>query len=305
MPALKKARAIAPGARIAVAAPAGGVDPLCLEAGVQSLRKLGFEPVLGEGVTDRLGYLAGTDERRAAELTGFVEDPEIAAIVCARGGYGSVRILDRLDPAVFRRARKPLVGYSDITTLLLWQQRRAGLMGIHGPMLERAEGIPSEAGRALVRALTGTGAPVRLEGRSLLSGWAEGRLTGGSLTLVTASLGTPWEIDTRGAILMLEEVSEPPYRIDRQLQQLRAAGKLDAVVGVGLGEMVNCGDERHPEPDLESILKEILAPLGVPVVSQLPFGHGGTNFCWPVGARAALDGDRGELELLDSAVAAR
>ena len=305
MPALKKARAIAPGARIAVAAPAGGVDPLCLEAGVQSLRKLGFESVLGEGVTDRLGYLAGTDERRAAELTGFVEDPEIAAIVCARGGYGSVRILDRLDPAVFRRARKPLVGYSDITTLLLWQQRRAGLMGIHGPMLERAEGIPSEAGRALVRALTGTGAPVRLEGRSLLSGWAEGRLTGGSLTLVTASLGTPWEVDTRGAILMLEEVSEPPYRIDRQLQQLRAAGKLDGLVGVGLGEMVNCGDDRYPEPDLESILKEILGPLGVPVVCQLPFGHGASNFCWPVGGRAALDGDRGELELLDSAVSAR
>ncbi|MEE3325952.1 MAG: LD-carboxypeptidase [Myxococcota bacterium] len=305
MPALKKARAIAPGARIAVAAPAGGVDRECLEAGVRSLEKLGFEPVLGEGITERLGYLAGTDERRAAELTGFVEDPEIAAIVCARGGYGSARILDRLDPAVFRRARKPLVGYSDITTMLLWQQRRAGLMGIHGPMLERKGGIPAEAGRALVRALTGTGAPVRLEGRSLVPGWAEGRLTGGSLTLVTASLGTPWEVDTRGAILMLEEVSEPPYRIDRQLQQLRAAGKLDAVVGVGLGEMVNCGDERHPEPDLKSILKEILAPLGVPVVSQLPFGHGGTNFCWPVGARAALDGDRGELELLDSAVAAR
>ena len=125
------------------------------------------------------------------------------------------------------------------------------------------------------------------------------------MTLVTASLGTPWEVDTRGAILMLEEVSEPPYRIDRQLQQLRAAGKLDALVGVGLGEMVNCGDDRYPEPDLESILKEILGPLGVPVVCQLPFGHGASNFCWPVGGRAALDGDRGELELLDSAVSAR
>ncbi|MEE3327079.1 MAG: LD-carboxypeptidase [Myxococcota bacterium] len=302
---MKKARAVAPGARIAVVAPAGVVDPDCLEAGLESLRKLGFDPVPGRGVTERLGYLAGTDEHRAAELTGFVEDPEIAAILCARGGYGSVRILERLDPALFRRARKPLVGYSDITTLLLWQQRCAGLMGIHGPMLERSGGIPAEAGRALVRALTGTGAPVRLEGRSLLTGWAEGRLTGGSLTLVTASLGTPWEIDTRGAILMLEEVSEPPYRIDRQLQQLRAAGKLSTLAGVGLGEMVNCGDDRYPEPDLEAMLKEILEPLGIPVVSQLPFGHGATNFCWPVGARAALDGDRGELELLDSAVAAR
>ena len=305
VPALKKARAIAPGARIAVVAPAGGVDRECLQAGVDSLQKLGFETVLGSGIEDRLGYLAGTDERRAAELTTFIEDPEVAAVVCARGGYGSVRILERLDAARFRRARKPLVGYSDITTLLLWQQRCAGLMGLHGPMLERSDGIPAEAGRALVRALTGTGPPVRLPGRPLLSGWAEGRLTGGSLTLVTASLGTAWEVDTRGSILMLEEVSEAPYRIDRQLQQLRAAGKFKGLAGVGLGEMVNCHDDRYSEPDLESTFREIFEPLGIPVVSELPFGHGAKNFCWPVGARAAIDGDRGELELLESAVAAR
>ena len=305
MPALKKARAIAPGARIAVVAPAGGVDLECLQAGVDSLQKLGFETVLGSGIEDRLGYLAGTDERRAAELTSFVEDPEIGAIICARGGYGSVRILERLDAALFRRARKPLVGYSDVTTLLLWQQRQAGLMGLHGPMLERPDGIPAEAGRVLVRSLTGTGPKARLSGRPLIPGWAEGRLTGGSLTLVTASLGTPWEVDTRGSILMLEEISEPPYRIDRQLQQLRAAGKLSELAGVGLGEMLNCHDDRYPEPELESIFKQILEPLGVPVVSELPFGHGAKNFCWPVGARAAIDGDRGELELLESAVAAR
>ncbi|MFP6641777.1 MAG: LD-carboxypeptidase, partial [Myxococcota bacterium] len=195
-----------PGARVGIAAPAGVVDPEHLEAGEQSLRELGFEPVRRPDLTDRWGYLAGSDERRAAELTELVEDPDIAAIVCARGGYGSGRILERLDPKVFRRARKPLVGYSDITCLLLWQQRVAGLMGIHGPMLERSGGLARDTGKSLFRALTGTGSPVHLSGRASVSGWGEGRLVGGSLTLVTASLGTAWEIDTRGAILMLEEV---------------------------------------------------------------------------------------------------
>lgn len=288
-----------------IAAPAGVVDLEQLEAGEQSLRGLGFEPVRRPDLTDRWGYLAGSDDRRAAELTALVEDPDIAAVVCARGGYGSGRILDRLDPKLFRRARKPLVGYSDITCLLLWQRQVAGLMGIHGPMLERSGGLQREAGKSLFRALTGTGEPAHLSGRARVSGWGEGRLVGGSLTLVTASLGTPWEIDTRGAILMLEEVSEPPYRLDRQLQQLKAAGKLSGLAGVGLGEMWKCEDERYPGLDSQAVLEGVFESLGIPVVSHLPFGHGPSNLCWPVGARAAIDGDRGELELLEWAVATR
>jgi len=151
----------------------------------------------------------------------------------------------------------------------------------------------------------GVGAPPRLEGRPLAGGWREGRLTGGSLSVVVASLGTPWEVDTRDAIFMLEDVNEPPYRLDRMLQQLRAAGKLDSVVGVGVGSMLGCEDGDDLSIGADDVLKEILVPLGVPVVSELPFGHGAANLPWSHGGRAAIDGDRGEIELLEFSVARR
>jgi len=305
VPALKKARAIRPGARIAIVAPAGPIDLDRLEAGERLVRRMGFEPVRRADLTARCGYLAGDDARRAAELSAYVDDPDIGAILCARGGYGVSRIIGRLDAARFRAARKPLVGYSDITTLLLWQRRRAGLMGIHGPMLERAESPSVEVVSALTSALTGAGSTPRLRGRALGGGWAEGRLTGGSLSLTVASLGTPWEIDTRDAILMLEDTTEPPYRIDRMLQQLLSAGKLEALAGVGVGSMERCEDDRYPDRDLEVVLRDFLEPLGVPVVVDLPFGHAAVNIAWPHGGRAAIDGDRGEVELLESAVAVR
>jgi len=305
VPTLRKARAIRPGAVVGIAAPAGPVDPEQLERGEQMLRRLGFEPHHRPDVVDRRAYLAGDDARRAGELMELVRNPQVEAIVCARGGYGCHRIVSRLDAQVVRRAAKPLVGYSDVTTLLLWQRRCAGLMGIHGPMLERDHALSSESIQSLQRALTGSGPPMRLAGRTVAGGWAEGRLVGGSLSLVVASLGTPWEIDTRGAILMLEDTGEPLYRIDRMLQHLLAAGKLAEVAGVGVGVSVGWEDERHPGVDLEGLLAEILGPLGVPVLCELPFGHGEVNIAWPVGGRAALDADRGEIELLESAVAAR
>lgn len=305
MPSLKKARAIRPGAKVGIAAPAGAVDPAKLEAGEALIRALGFEPVRRDDLTARHAYLAGTDERRAEELMQLVLDPEIEAIVCARGGYGSQRLLGRLDAAAFRSARKPLVGYSDITSLLLWQRRVAGLMGIHGPMLEKPGSASSETTASLARALTGSGPPAVLEGESLVPGWAEGRLTGGNLTMVAASLGTPWEIDTRGAILMLEEVCEPLYRLDRLLQQLLHAGKLAALVGIGVGSLLDCDSGAAQGWGIQELLRDTFEPLGVPVVTQLPFGHDLPNIAWPFGGRAALDGDRGELELLDSAVAPR
>lgn len=302
MPPLRKARAIRPGDTIGISAPAGPVDPDLLEAGCEMLRRLGFEPFHRGDVTARRGYLAGDDTRRADELMELVRNPDVAAILCARGGYGAHRIMAQLDAAAFRRAAKPLVGYSDVTTLLLWQRRRAGIMGIHGPMLERGGDLPEEVTGSLVRSLTGSGPLPRLAGKGLVEGWAEGRLAGGSLNLTVASLGTPWEIDTRDAILLFEDVNEAPFRVDRMLQQLRAAGKLDDVVGVGVGAMTDCCDERYPEPCVEEVLDEILRPLGVPVVTDLPFGHVARNQAWPQGGRAAIDGSRGEVELLEHAV---
>jgi len=305
VPSLRRPRAIRPGARIAIAAPAGPVDPEALDAGRLALERLGFEVAVRDDILDRDGYLAGTDERRASELMGFIRDPDIDVIICARGGYGCQRIIDSLDAAAFRKAAKPLVGYSDITTLLLWQRKQAGLLGIHGPMLETKDSLEGESGSALVRALQGTGPLPRYVGETLASGWAEGRMVGGSLSICVASLGTPWEIDTRDAILMLEDVTEPPYRIDRMLQQLRAAGKFDRVVAIALGSFRECDDERYPEWTMTRLLEESFGSRGKPVVLGLPFGHGRENRPWPYAGRGALDGSRGELEVLEAAVTSR
>jgi muramoyltetrapeptide carboxypeptidase len=302
---LRKVHALRPGDTLGIATPAGPIDPEVLERGEELVRALGFEPRRGESVTARCGYLAGDDETRARDLMQLVADPDVHGVLCARGGYGCHRLIDRLDPAVFRRAAKPLVGYSDITTLLLWQRRRAGLMGVHGPMLERGLRTPSDSHRDLARILTGVGEPERLRGETLVGGWCEGRLTGGSLSLAVASLGTPWEIDTEGGILLLEEVNEAPYRIDRMLQQLRAAGKLDAVVGIGIGSLLGCEAPSGDGPSARDIVREILEPLGVPTVVAVPFGHGEENRPWPHGGRAAIDAERAEIELLEHPVARR
>jgi muramoyltetrapeptide carboxypeptidase len=306
VPALTKPRALPPGGTVGIAAPAGPVDPEKLAAGEAMLRAAGFEVVRRDDLLARSGYLAGDDARRAAELMDLWADPRVDAIVCARGGYGCHRIMSQLDPALARAARKPLVGYSDATTLLLWQRRCAGLVGFHGPMLERGGALAPEVLADWVGALTGDGPARRaLAGRGHGGGRAEGRLAGGSLSLVAASLGTPWEIDARGAILLVEDVGERPYRIDRALAQLRAAGKLEFVAGIGAGALTECEDPRYPECDAREPLVELGHALGVPVVTDLPFGHVDDNRIWPVGARAALDGDTGELVILERGVARR
>jgi muramoyltetrapeptide carboxypeptidase len=304
VPTLRKARALSPGATIGIAAPAFAVDPECLEAGEQLLREAGFTPVRRADLTNRCGYLAGDDRRRIREFMELVDDDGIDAILCARGGYGCHRIVADLDPVRVRAAAKPLIGFSDITTLLLWQRKSAGLVGFHAPMLERREGMRPDELDSLVRVLRGDVAPV-MEGESHGGGRGEGPLIGGSLTLLAASLGTPWEVDTRGAILLFEDVAEKPYVLDRLLHQLRGAGKLDDLAGVGVGHLLDCVDPKRETPSAEDVVLEALAPLAVPVVLGLPFGHGRPNLTWPYGVRGALDGERGRLEVLEAGVERR
>jgi muramoyltetrapeptide carboxypeptidase len=301
-PRLVKPRAIAAGATIGIAAPGGPVDPALLAGGRAVWEAAGFRVVHRDDIAARRGYLAGDDDRRAAELAELVAEPAIDAIVCARGGYGAPRILDRLDAAAFRAARKPLVGYSDATALLLWLRRRAGLVSFHGPMLERGSDVDAEAMRALFDALTGGRGERAWSGTPRVAGRRTGRLVGGNLVLVAASLGTPWEVDTRGAILLFEEVNEPPYRIDRLLQQLRAAGKLAQLAGIGVGALIGCSDERYPQPSAEDVVAEIAGALAIPLVTGLPFGHCKNNRTWPLGGRATIDGAAGTLELLEAGV---
>lgn len=304
MARLRKPRALAPGATIGIAAPGGPVDPDRLAEGEALLRAAGFRTLRRDDVVARRGYLAGDDARRAKELQELAANPSVDAIFCARGGYGCDRILPLLDAALLRDAAKPIVGYSDVTALLLWLRRRAGLVGFHGPMLERGADADPRALEALLAQLRGEAAlPLLLQGRARIAGRAAGRLAGGSLTLVVASLATPWEIDTRGAILLFEEVNEAPYRIDRMLQQLRAAGKLAGLVGVGVGDVSTCVDERYGTT-VAAVIEEAIRPLGVPLVSELSFGHVRANATWPMGVRAELDGDRGELRILEHGVRA-
>jgi muramoyltetrapeptide carboxypeptidase len=301
-PRLVKPRAITPGATIGIAAPGGPVDPALLAGGRAVWESAGFRVVHREDIVARRGYLAGDDARRAAELAELVADPTIDAIVCARGGYGVPRILDRLDAAAFRAARKPLVGYSDATALLLWLRRRAGLVAFHGPMLERGSDVDADAMRALFDALAGARSERVWTGTARVPGRNSGRLVGGNLVLVAASLGTPWEVETRGAILLFEEVHEAPYKIDRLLQQLRAAGKLSGLAGIGVGALTGCTDDRYPAPTAEDVIAEIAGALTIPLVTGLPFGHVKHNRAWPVGARATIDGAAGTLELLEAGV---
>ena len=258
-----------------------------------------------EDLLSRRGYLAGDDERRAKELMELVENDAVDAILCARGGYGCHRVVSRLDADVFRAARKPLAGFSDVTTLLLWQLRCAGLAGFHAPM--PAQTFSRECDReGLVRLLCGErpcGEEASLRGTPGGGGTAEGRLLGGNLTVLAASLGCPWEVETEGAILLIEDVGERPYRLDRVLAQLREAGKLASLAGAGVGSFEACDDEAYPSPSACEVVEEALRPLGVPLVLGLPFGHGPENVPWPIGATARIDGGAGTIEWNSPSVA--
>jgi muramoyltetrapeptide carboxypeptidase len=296
-------RRLPAGGTIGIAAPAGVVDPERLAAGEASLRAAGFEIRRRDDLLARDDYLAGNDARRAAELMELVDDPSVHAIVCARGGFGSLRMVSRLDAGRVRAARKPLVGYSDATTLLLWQLRCAGLVGFHGPMLERDGGMDPQGLGVLVELLTrDASAPLVLQGDAGSGGRAEGTLVGGNLTTLMATMGTPWEIETEGAILVFEEVSEPPYRIDRMLHQLLAAGKLDGVVGIGVGHLVGCEPALSTSGSALDKVRAVGALLGVPLVTGLPTGHAAPNLPWPMGVRGVIDAERARIEVQDAVV---
>jgi len=299
--ALRKPRAIGPGATLGVAAPAFAVDGESLDEGVEALRAAGFRVKLDPGIRARHGYLAGDDGRRARELRALLADASVDAVLCARGGYGCQRVLPFLEAEDVRAAGKALLGYSDVTVLHLWQLRHAGLVGFHAPMLEHGAWREDELD-AVRAALGGAAEELVLAGEGRGGGRAEGRLVGGSLKLVATSLGTPFEPDTEGAILLLEDVAEKPYAIDRMLQQLLAAGKLERVAGVAFGQLVSCVDPKRAAPTAEQVIEEVLGPLGLPLVLGLPFGHGRPNLPWPVGVHGAIDGERGEVVALEAGV---
>jgi muramoyltetrapeptide carboxypeptidase len=292
-----------PGDAIGVCAPSGPVTPAVLDAGLEWLSAQGHPLVLGKHLRARAGYLAGSDDERRSDFLSLVRDPSVAVILCARGGYGVGRILRGVAAAELREARKLVVGYSDATLLLSFLHACAGLASLHGPMLEREDVTPEARARELALMRGEPAGLAALTGRPVRAGVVEAPLVGGNLKLVQASIGTPWQLDARGAILFLEEVSEAPYALDRALVHLREAGLLEGVRGIALGQLVRCESERYPGASAGEAVREVLASaVDGPIVEDLPFGHVADNHALGVGVRARLDGARGELMGLEPVV---
>lgn len=290
------------GDRIGVVAPAGPLEAGALDRGLDVLRKMGFDPVEGRFVRRRKGFLAGDDWERADDLMAMFRDDSIRGIACARGGYGVNRILPLLDPKAFRANPKWLVGSSDITLLLLYLNQRCRMVAGHGPMAAASFGCrPMRTSRRLFKEfLTGGKAPSTLhdkKSRTLNGGTAEGRLTGGNLTLLCRSLGTPYEVETRNSILLIEEVNEPAYRIDGMLWQLKEAGKFKGIRGVVLGEMVGCRFNKGQKGTLDEVFLDHLCGGNIPVLVNCPVGHGSEIWTVPMGRKVLLDADRRLLEI--------
>lgn len=305
------------GTRVALVAPAGPLLELDdLRRAEELCRALGWEPVLGVHAGAHHGYLAGTDDQRLKDLNDALTDESVGAIWCIRGGYGLTRILAGVNFDAARRLPKVILGFSDVTALLLALHRQTGLITFHGPVarheltgftrshLERVLAVGESAGQ-LAPPTPPPGILVPSEHRvtSLAGGVAEGPLIGGNLTLVQCLLGTPYLPSLDGAILFLEDVGEAHYRVDRMLSHLRLAGALDQLAGVALGrftEMERRGSDGAT--GLDRIFADYFVPLGIPVVMGLPFGHVREQWTLPVGSRARLDADAGTLALLEAAV---
>jgi muramoyltetrapeptide carboxypeptidase len=256
-----------PGDTIGIVAPASAVDKDALERGCERLRGLGYRVFFFESILERSSYFAGSHERRAWELEQMFAKPFVKAIVCARGGYGCNYLLPRLKLDVIRENPKMLVGYSDATTLLTWITDQTDMATFHGPMVAKDY---AECGT--MPGLRG-GARIEASGTQIRSGEAEGVLYGGCLSLLAASLGTPYEIQTEGTILFLEDVNTKPYQIDRMLMQLKLAGKLEGVKGIVFGEMAGCRPTDAPKGFLHEVLARTLEDFAGPIGMGVRSGH--------------------------------
>jgi muramoyltetrapeptide carboxypeptidase len=303
--------------RIGLIAPAGPLlESDDLIRAQELCRALGYQPVLGKNAHRRLGYLAGTDNERLADLNDALGDSSLNAIWCIRGGYGSIRLLDRVDYSAIVERPKALIGFSDATALLNAIHQLTGMVTFHGPVARAS--LPAFGRLHLERVLTSAEAAGRL-GRiplppdvvvpqdnrivSLCAGVTEGPLAGGNLTLLQCLIGTPYFPELSGAILFLEDVGEDLYRIDRMLAHLRLVGAFRNLAGVLVGRFTglrrSCGDGAL---GFDEVLANYFEPLGIPVAYGFPVGHIDAQWTLPLGVRARLDADHCEVELLEPAV---
>jgi muramoyltetrapeptide carboxypeptidase len=305
-----KPPALRPGDKIGLIAPASSFKREGLEAGCNHLRQMGYEPVYSSGIFERDLYFAGSAQRRLRELEELLQKDDITALIGVRGGYGSNYLLGGLDFEIFRDHPKIILGCSDLTTLLSAINDRTGLVTFHGPMIAKdiAEGTLeiSSWNHALTGASSWTIPTDQAE--VLRPGRAQGRLYGGCLSLLVASLGTPFEIDTEGTVLFLEDVGEKPYQIDRMLMQLMLAGKLEHVSGIIFGEMLDCNQPGGQSYTLQQVIQRTLFDYKAPIVYGVKSGHvSGGNITLPFGVRSELVADNSgvQLRILEAATIVR
>lgn len=300
--------ALCEGDVVALVAPAG---PLASEEELARaenvVRSLGLVPRVMPGASLQLGYLAGTDDQRAADFNAALHDSQVRGVFALRGGYGTMRILDRIDYDAIRSDPKVVLGYSDLTALLNAITKRTGIITFHGPVAALSDFTVNEVQwlRAAVMSTEALGPLHVPHARALFGGKTQGRLVGGNLSLISSLVGTRHAIDARDALLVIEEVEEAPYRIDRMLTQLRLGGGLTSVAGVIAGGWTNCDvDEQHRYAGmrLADVLSDRLGDLGVPVLLDLPIGHIDEQWTLPIGACATLDADARTLIIEEPAV---
>ncbi|MGE5314632.1 MAG: S66 peptidase family protein [Acidobacteriota bacterium] len=315
-----KPRALAPGATIGIVAPASNIDKAAdLDEAKATLEALGFRCVFGRHVSDKFGYLAGTDKERAEDVNEMFRRKDVDGIIALRGGWGCLRMIPYLDYRMIRRHPKVLMGYSDITTILNAVYLRSGLVTFHGPValstyndytneyLKKAVFTPKPVGLV---AQPISSDPASTEDTSIVSlgtGKGTGPLVGGNLSLIVTMLGTPYEIDLKGKVLFLEEVGEEPYRVDRMLTHLWITGRLSKLAGLVIGKFTNCVPKKvNPEYPasftVEEILRDRIRPLGIPAISGVMIGHIKNKVTMPIGVRATVDADKKSLIIRESAV---
>jgi muramoyltetrapeptide carboxypeptidase len=292
---------LTPGDTIGIIAPAGPVSREEIQPAIDLLKERGFHALLSLNLFKKKGYLAGHDEARLEDFHAMFADSSVKAILCARGGFGTIRLLDRIDYDLVRGNPKVVAGYSDITALLFALFKETGLITFHGPVLRNLASDPLDnLGFLLETTSSGEPRAIDLSGGTWLKrGRAEGMVIGGNLSLVCSLIGTPYLPDLTGAILFIEDTNEPLYRIDRMLTHLRLSGIISNLAGLIAGDFKDCGE---PEK-IRSLLSEATHGINIPVVDGLPVGHGTRNRTIPMGISAELDTRKMRLTFLETPIA--
>lgn len=299
---MSKPNPLKPGDTIGIAASASPFDRNEFLKGIENLKSLGFKVFYRDDIFNRERYLAGSDKRRGEELEELIENPEIKAVLFARGGYGMMRILPWLHKKIFKSPPKIVLGYSDITTFLNYLYQKYGWVTFYGPVVAKdlSSNLDSDTKKHFFSALTQStplGPFQFADTVSLRGGACEGVVVGGCLSLVVSSLGTPFEINADNKILFLEDTNEKPYSIDRMLTQLLLAGKLKKVKGILFGSFVNGGEPLHFREAVEDVLKDFAGPI----LFNFPAGHSSMKVTVPLGIKARLDADKKEFQYLEAA----